>query len=384
MSELLRTPLYALHVARKARMVPFAGWEMPLQYTSIVEEHHAVRQQVGVFDISHMGRLFIAGSDSADLLEWLYTNAVATLQTGQVRYGLICNEHGGTKDDVLLYHLPAAAAGPTSTPEQPLVQAFPYLLVVNAANREKIVAWFQQHRGSRAVTLFDATLITAMLAVQGPHAVAMCERLLATTLSDLRYYFGRYVVYRGQTVLISRTGYTGEDGLEWVVPVELAQLLWNDLLALGAVPCGLGARDTLRLEAGMPLYGHELTEEIDPLQAGLEWAVKWQTKDFLGRAGLLQRQSDTTRPKRVGLELASRRIAREQCSVWQAGKCVGWITSGTFAPTLQKSIAMAYVAPELAVPGTAVEVDIRGHREAAQVVALPFYSRRKPARASTS
>ncbi|GBD36340.1 Aminomethyltransferase [bacterium HR36] len=388
MSELLRTALYAVHVARQARMVPFAGWEMPLQYTSIVEEHQAVRQNVGVFDISHMGRLFFAGQDAMALLEWVYTNAVATLQPGQVRYGLICNEQGGTKDDVLVYRLAdlprESANSQLASGANPLVSAFPYLMVVNAANREKVLAWLERHRDGRQVTISDATLDTVMLAVQGPQAVALCQQLTKTPLGDLRYYFCRYVEYQGQLCLVSRTGYTGEDGLEWIVPVAVGEQLWQELMQLGAKPCGLGARDTLRLEAGMPLYGHELTEEIDPFQAGLDWAVKWQSKDFLGRDALLRRRQEARLPKRVGLELAGRRIAREGYSVWQGQDQVGWVSSGTFAPTLQKSIAMAFVPPSLTAPGTPLTVDIRGHWEPAQVVALPFYSQRRTATVPTA
>lgn len=380
MSELLRTPLYTVHVARQARMVAFAGWEMPLQYIGIVAEHQAVRQHAGVFDISHMGRLFLGGADTTALLEWLYTNSVATLQVGQARYGLICNEDGGTKDDVLLYRLPELPppheAGQGALGSS-LVAQLTHLLVVNAANREKIVAWLNQHRDSRDVVIVDGTQPTAMVAVQGPNAVALCQQLTPTPVLDLRYYFSRYVHYRGVACLISRTGYTGEDGLEWIVPAELAQTLWEDLLRLGVTPCGLGARDTLRLEAGMPLYGHELTEDIDPFQAGLDWAVKWQNKDFLGRSALIQRRNDPHLPKRVGLEIDGRRIAREGYVVWQGQQQIGWVSSGTFSPTLQKSIAMAYLAPNCTPPGTLVEVDIRGHRERAKVVGLPFYSRKK-------
>jgi aminomethyltransferase len=380
MSQLYRTPLYTAHQAQGARLVPFAGWEMPLHYTTITEEHQAVRQRAGRFDISHMGRLFLRGSEALSLLEWVYTNAVSTLKMGQVRYGLICNEAGGVKDDVLLYRLPEIAPADLATDsssDNPLSQGFPYLLVVNAANREKILAWLETHRQGREVEIHDGTFATAMVAVQGPIAVELCQKLTDTPLHDLRYYHGRYVSYRGQRCLVSRTGYTGEDGLEWIVPQSQALPLWEDLQGLGVTACGLGARDTLRLEAAMPLYGHELTEEIDPFQAGLEWAVKWQEKDFIGRQALLRRREDKNLPKRVGLELAGRRIAREQCRVWQGEQPVGWISSGTFAPTLQKSIALAYVAPACTAVGTRLEVEIRGQREAAQVVPLPFYSRRR-------
>jgi len=379
MSQLLRTPLYAAHQALQARLVPFGGWEMPLHYTSIVEEHQSVRHRAGMFDISHMGRLWISGTEATALLEWVYSNSVATLQPGQVRYGLICNENGGVKDDVLLYRLPEPAETIPSMPvsDNTLSQNFTYLLVVNAANREKIRAWLEQHRQGREVVIADGTMATAMVAVQGPQAVSFCQTLTETPLTDLRYYFCRYADFRGSRCLVSRTGYTGEDGLEWIMPADSAMSLWQELLRLGLTPCGLGARDTLRLEAAMPLYGHELTEEIDAFQAGLDWAVKWQHKDFLGRQALLRRRQDSHLPRRVGLVLAGRRIAREQCRVWHGEQEVGWISSGTFSPTLNKSIALAYVAPPCTAVGTRLEVEIRQQRQPAEVVALPFYSRRR-------
>jgi aminomethyltransferase len=355
-----RTPLFDWHAARGARLVDFAGWDMPIQYCTIIEEHTSVRSAAGLFDISHMGRLSFAGPDALALIQYVYTNNAATMKDGQVRYGLVCNEQGGIRDDVLVYKWP-----------------YGYAMVVNASNREKIVAWLAKHRGSHQVEITDQTMSTAMVAIQGPLAVSLCEGLTETDASKLAYYFATPTRYRDKPCVVSRTGYTGEDGLEFMVPTALAVPLWEDLLARGAKPCGLGARDTLRLEAAMPLYGHELSEETDPFQARLVWAVKMDKGDFLGRAALERRRADKSLPVRVGLALQGKRLAREGADVLHKGAVVGRACSGTFAPTLQKAIAMAYVAPAQAAVGTDLEVDIRGKVEAARVVPLPFYKRPK-------
>jgi aminomethyltransferase len=353
-----RTPLYDWHVARGARIVDFAGWDMPIQYSTIIEEHTTVRTGAGLFDISHMGRLSFGGPDSLALLQHVYTNNAATMQDGQVRYGLVCNEQGGIRDDVLVYKWP-----------------YGYAMVVNASNRPKIVEWLHQQRGSRQVQVDDQTTTTAMIAIQGPQAVAMSGGLTEADASKLPYYHATPTRYRDKGCVVSRTGYTGEDGLEFMVPAALAVPLWEDLLGRGAKPCGLGARDTLRLEAAMPLYGHELSEEIDPFQAGLAWAVKMDKGDFLGRSALERRRKDENLPVRVGLEMQGKRLAREGADIRHKDAVVGRVCSGTFAPTLQKAIAMAYVARKAAAPGTALDVDIRGKVEAARVVPLPFYKR---------
>jgi aminomethyltransferase len=339
-------------------MVEFGGWDMPIQYTTIIDEHNTVRTGAGLFDISHMGRLSFGGPDSLDLIQLVYTNNAATLKDGQARYGLICNEQGGIRDDVLVYRWP-----------------YGYAMVVNASNRDKIVAWLAQHKGKRNVQIVDQTLETCMVAVQGPKALEKCRGMFAADAGQLAYYFATPTRYRDKNCVVSRTGYTGEDGLEIMVGAAQAVELWEELLARGCKPCGLGARDTLRLEAAMPLYGHELSEEIDSFQAGLGWAVKLDKGDFIGREALLRRQQDTSLPKRVGLELEGKRLAREGAPVLAGGKEVGRVTSGTFAPTLGKAIAMAYVEGTLTAPGTVCAVDVRGKPEPARVAALPFYKR---------
>jgi aminomethyltransferase len=356
----LRTPLYDWHVAHGARLVEFGGWDMPVQYTSIVEEHNAVRTGAGLFDISHMGRLSFAGPDALALIQHVYTNNAATLKDFQIRYGLVCNEKGGVRDDVLVYRWP-----------------YGYSMVVNASNRDKIVAWLAAHKGGRDLQIVDQTTQTCMVAVQGPKALAICQGLTAVDAGQLSYYYAAPTRYRDKNCVVSRTGYTGEDGLEIMIAASEAVTLWEDLVSRGANPCGLGARDTLRLEAAMPLYGHELTEEIDPLQAGLGWAVKLDKGDFIGRDALLRRRDDTSRQQRVGLELEGKRIAREGAALLREGRPVGTVTSGTFSPTLGKAIAMAYVDPACTKLGTELAVDVRGKEATARVVTLPFYRRAK-------
>ncbi len=357
------TPLHDWHAAHGGRLVDFAGWSMPVQYTSLAEEHHAVRDRAGLFDIAHMGRLRFRGADACPFLDQLLTNDIPRMQPGQIRYSLICNEAGGILDDVLIYRLSDS-----------------YLLVVNASNREKILTWIEARCQGHDVGIEDETFDTFMLALQGPRALALVSPLTDANPGDLKYYTGVETKCNGVDSLISRTGYTGEDGVEIIVPRAAAPGLWETLLAAGAsaglVPCGLGSRDTLRLEAGMPLYGHELDEAIDPLTAGLSFAVKLQSGDFVGKSALLELQNHPTGRQRVGLELDGRRIAREHAPILHQDQSCGMVTSGTFSPTLQRAIAMGYVTAPLAAPGTQLDVEVRGHRVPATVVPLPFYSRR--------
>ncbi len=352
-----RTALYDRHVALKARVVPFAGWDMPVQYAGIAAEHKAVRTAAGVFDVSHMARLSFGGPDALALLETVFTNSVATMKEGQVRYGLVCNESGGILDDILVYRWP-----------------YGFAAVVNASNRAKIAAWLERHRAGLNVEIRDQTDDTTMIAVQGPKSVALVAGLFDADPAALRYYFATPTRYRDTGCVVSRTGYTGEDGFEVMVPNALGPTLWDELVGRGAVPCGLGARDTLRLEAAMPLYGHELTETTDPIRAGLGWAVKLDKGEFIGRAAL----RTASGPVRVGLELEGTRAAREGSSILTAdAQPAGTVTSGSFAPWVGKSIAMGYVPPGLAAVGTRLLVDARGTHLPAVVVPLPFYRRPK-------
>ncbi len=356
----LRTALYDSHRARNARMVPFAGWDMPVQYTGIIDEHKAVRSTVGMFDVSHMARLSFGGTGAEALLEKTFTNAIATMKDFQIRYGLICNAEGGTLDDVLVYRWP-----------------YGYAMVANGSNREKIVNWLTQHAGPD-VQIQDQTLSTTMIAVQGPQSVAAVAGLFEHDVSALKYYTAQPTRYRDKPCVVARCGYTGEDGFEVMLANELGPTLWDEFLARGVTPCGLGSRDTLRLEAGMPLYGHELTEKIDPLQAGLEWAVKF-TKSFIGKDALQSaKEASSHRPKRVGLVLEGKRAARQDCTLLaDATTPIGVVTSGSYSPTLDQSIAMGMVGPGHAAVGTQLLVDIRGTAIPASVVPLPFYKRTK-------
>jgi aminomethyltransferase len=391
---LLKTPLADWHSAHGGRMVDFAGWSMPVQYGSIVEEHHATRRAAGLFDVSHMGRLRFDGPGSAALLDRLLTRKVVGMGPGKIRYSLVCNERGGILDDVLVYHLQEHGG------------ELYHLLVVNASNREKIVHWVQSHlAASDDVQFSDRTTQTAMIAVQGPAALEFVKPIVGADLSRQGYYTGLETTINGHPGIASRTGYTGEDGCELIVPAEAATEVWETILAhgrdAGAAAAGLGARDTLRLEAAMPLYGHELTEDIDPLTAGLAFAVNLEGREFIGRSALLAAKNKTDRLVRIGLVLAGRRVPREHYAVLASGRreppdgnpsstdeakpsgslrsplAVGHITSGTFSPTLQKPIAMAYVQPRYAEIGTELAVDIRGTLEPARVVKLPIYSRSK-------
>jgi aminomethyltransferase len=358
-------------------MVDFAGWEMPVQYTSIIEEHQAVRQAAGLFDIAHMGRIKFTGPDACRLLDHLLTNDVTKLKPGEIRYSLITNEAGGILDDVLVYRF----------------ESF-YFLVVNASNRLKIVDWIAAHRAGFNVTVDDVTTQTFMLAVQGPRALETLLPHVNADIGRLPYYAGSEAVICGRPGIVSRTGYTGEDGFECVVEASDGLDVWHALIAgsreIGLQACGLGARDTLRLEAAMPLYGHELDETIDPLTAGLSFAVKLKAGDFIGKGALVAikgarikgatiKGADIKAPgihkERVGLVLSGKRIAREGAPVFIAGREAGRVTSGTFSPTLEKPIAMAYIDADVAKLGEPAEIDIRGKREPATLVDLPFYKR---------
>ncbi|ODA35465.1 glycine cleavage system aminomethyltransferase GcvT [Planctopirus hydrillae] len=359
----LATPLCDWHSTHGGRMVDFAGWNMPVQYKGIVDEHNAVRTAAGLFDISHMGRLRFTGPDAREFLDEVQTVDLSKLKTGQIRYGFMLNESGGILDDILVYDWPDAPQ-----------------LVVNASNREKLLAWMTPLATRYAVSIEDLTLTRAMLAVQGPHAIDIAAQLLGDEVRQLKYYTGKPMTWSNEPVLVSRTGYTGEDGVELIIDSGSAVALWQAVLAagesVGILPSGLGCRDTLRLEAAMPLYGHELSEEIDPLSAGLSFAIKLsKAANFIGKTALEKIANGTIPRPRVGLALDGKRIAREKTAVVSGENVIGEVTSGTFSPTFQKSIAMAYVDAAFAEPGTRLEVDIRGKRESATIVPLPFYKR---------
>jgi aminomethyltransferase len=375
-SELKRTPLYPLYEEYGAKTVDFSGWEMPVQFQSIIQEHEAVRTRVGLFDVSHMGEFEVSGPGAGAFLQEMVTNDVSKLEPGRALYSPMVYPHGGTVDDLLVYCF---------TPTR-------FLVVVNAGNIEKDYDWLANHARGRDLTLIDRSPEVALLALQGPLAETVLQRLTDTPLSAIRPY--RFCEGRvaGVQAILSRTGYTGEDGFELYVSADDAHRLWRSLLAEGRpegiLPCGLGARDTLRLEAALPLYGHELDEQITPLEAGLGRFVKLDKGEFVGREAL-QRQKETgvTR-KLVGLRVAGRGIPRagqtvlagESAKIPSSGQpessgVVGHVTSGTMSPTLKQGIGLALVNAAHTEVGESLFVDIRGKAVAAEVVETPFYRR---------
>lgn len=369
-TDLATTPLDAWHRSAGARMVPFAGFQMPIQYDSIVQEHQACRRSAALFDVSHMGRLRFDGAGSEQLLDHLLTRRVSDLPVGRVRYALMCNAEGGVLDDVLVSHL-----------ETPSGTRF-HLLVVNASNRAKILKWITPHLADfPTVTMSDRTELTAMIAVQGPRAIDVCGRLFAVDPARLKYYRATITDQFAKPVIISRTGYTGEDGFELIVRAEEATRIWENLLLAGRdegfQAAGLGARDTLRMEASMPLYGHELDESIDPLSAGLEFACDLEGRSFIGDAALREIASRGPAHRRIGLRPDGKRPAREGCQVLNSeGAAVGVVTSGGPAPTLGYPIAMARVEAG-AAEQTQFQIDIRGKTVEASRVEMPFYKRER-------
>lgn len=362
------TPLDAWHRDAGAKMVPFAGYEMPIQYSGIVAEHMACRTSAALFDVSHMGRLRFDGADSDKLLDHLLTRRISDMPIGAVRYGLICNADGGVLDDVLVSNL-----------ETPSQQRY-HLMVVNASNRAKILKWIEPHLADfPTVTMSDRTELTAMIAVQGPQAMEVCKKLFSFDPNRLKYYQARVTDQFKKPAIISRTGYTGEDGLELIVRADEANRIWENILLagrdVGFVPAGLGARDTLRLEAAMPLYGHELDETVDPLSAGLRFACTLKNRSFIGDQALRAIAADGPQQIRIGLLPEGKRPAREGCAIVDAdGQPIGRITSGGPSPTLGRPIAMAYVDTKHA-NDSEFRIDIRGKTVIAKPTAMPFYKR---------
>ncbi len=341
----MRTPLYEVHRELGARFTNFGGWEMPLQYSGIVEEVRAVRESVGVFDVSHMGRLLIKGREALKTLQRLTTNDLRRLEPGRVQYNLLTNERGGVKDDVTVYMLSEES----------------FLICANASNREKVKEWLGYH-----LKVEDISERTVQIAVQGRESERVLSRFF--DVSDIRYY--RFKTFGD--VIVSRTGYTGEDGFEVYAPAEEGVRLFEELFR-NIKPCGLGARDVLRIEAGLPLYGHELSEEITPLEANLDRFVDL-SKDFIGKDAMLSKE---LRRKLFGLELAEKGVPREGYRVLKGEKVIGQISSGTFSPTLGKGIALCFVDLEERREGKEVEVEVRGKRLKALLRSYPFVRRKR-------
>lgn len=353
--SLKRTPLYEAHQRLGAKLVEFGGWEMPLQYTSILEEHQTVRRSVGIFDVSHMGELEISGPQALELVQKLITNDASVLAEYQVLYSPMCYESGGTVDDLLVYRLPGR-----------------FLLVVNAANTEKDFAWVQQHAKGFNVTVRNASADYGQLAVQGPEAEHLLQLFADYDLKRVKYYWAAPARLRTELVLISRSGYTGEDGFEIYAAPEITVRLWDELVQAGAQPIGLGARDTLRFEAGYPLYGHELDEQTTPVEAGLGWTVKEKDSDYNGQSLLLTQKHQGTKKKLIGLKMLEAGVPRQGYTIFADGQEAGAVTSGMLAPSLNVFCAMAFISSD--TPGGAtLEVEIRGQKKKAQRTKLPFY-----------
>lgn len=369
---MLRTPFYQFHVDRGAKLVEFAGWEMPIMYTSIIEEHQQVRNSAGMFDVSHMGRVHFKGPDARIFLERLCTRRVYDMAEGQARYSLVCNEHGGVKDDVLIYRYGEED----------------FMLVVNASNREKLLAHFNTVRADLRLDIDDRTEKTAMLALQGPKVMPLVADFSSEipALKNYRFCVKSLLVFK---MTISRTGYTGEDGVEVILPGNMASKVMGMMLdRAGSAkdivkPIGLGARDTLRLEAGMPLYGHEMDEQTDPISAGLNFGINLDKDEleggepFVGQHALKEIARHGPKHKLVGLFIDGKRTARQGMSILHKGAAVGRITSGCMSPTLGRPIAMGYVPAQLSELDTVVQVNLGHATVDAAVTKTPFYKRPK-------
>ncbi len=362
--EIKRTPLYECHLEAAGRMVPFAGWEMPVQYSGVMEEHKAVRSSVGLFDVSHMGEIEVLGRRALEFIQYVTCNDASKLTAGRAQYTGLMTPRGTFVDDLLVHKIDDEH----------------YLLVVNAANKDKDYAYLcAQVAAFEHVDVTDRSADFAQLAVQGPRALDVLQRLTEVDLASIRYY--RFVEGKvgGSAAIVARTGYTGEDGFEVYLAPEAAPGLWRALLDAGAgegiVPCGLGARDTLRFEASMPLYGNDIDDTTTPLEAGLDWIVKLDKQAFLGREALSRQKAAGIARKLVGFEMRGRGIGRHGYPLWAAGNRTGVVTSGTHSPTFGKALGMGYVPVAYAEPGSEIEVEIRGQRVAAEVVETPFYRR---------
>lgn len=367
MTELKRTPLFEVYKEYGGKTIDFGGWELPVQFSSIKDEHEAVRTKAGLFDVSHMGEVEVKGPDSLNYLQKLMTNDISKVKDGGAQYTAMCYENGGTIDDLLVYK----------------VEDNHYLLVVNASNIEKDYNWLEKHLEGD-VTIENLSETMAQLALQGPLAEKVLQKLASETdLSQIGFFkFQQEVVLNGKRALVSRTGYTGEDGFEVYCDADDAVELWTAILEAGkdegVIPCGLGARDTLRFEANLALYGQELSPEISPLEAGIGFAVKLNKEaDFIGKEALVKQKEAGLSRKLVGIEMVDRGIPRHGYPVYKGDALIGEVTTGTQSPTLKKNIGLALISSEHAGLDTEVEVEIRGKRLKAKVVPTPFYKREK-------
>ena len=365
MSILKRTPLHDVHVSIGARMVDFAGWHMPVQYTGPIEEHLSVRSAAGLFDVSHMGEFEILGQGAISLLQRITTNDVSKLADNQAQYSCLTNENGGVIDDLLVYR----------------INADHFLLVVNASNSEKDFNWIKKHANEAGVEANDTSEGYALIALQGPRSEQILQEVTDHMLDRIPYYWSQRVNVDNVDCRVSRTGYTGEDGFEIFCRPDDARHLWNRLLVtgkeLGLLPCGLAARNTTRLEAGYRLWGNDMDENTTPLEAGLGWIVKLDKGEFVGREALLRQKAEGLKRKLVGFEMLDKAPARDGYDVVVNGNVVGKVASGSPAPFLKKNIGFAYVPIEYSANGTEIAIQVRNREVAARVVPTPFYKREK-------
>ncbi|MEW6545160.1 MAG: glycine cleavage system aminomethyltransferase GcvT [Nitrospirota bacterium] len=360
-----RTPLFDGHVAAQARLVDFAGWEMPIQYSGVVDEYQTVRTAAGLFDVSHMGRIALSGGGALPFLQSVATNDAAKLAVLESHYSMVCNPDGGIKDDIFVYRL----------------KADEYLLCVNASNREKILAWLKEQATGRVdLRIEDKSGTLAQLALQGPASRKVLADLGLSRIEDLKPRHCLEATLAGAPLLITRTGYTGELGYELYVPAGRALALWTELLAVGKAaglkPAGLGARDLLRLEMAYLLYGNDISEDTTPIEAGADWVVSFEKGDFIGREALWRQKSQGSARRLAAFELLEKAVPRHGFKILADGRQVGEVTSGNLSPILQKGIGLGYLPPSLAGVGSAMTVDIRGRLVPAQVVKPPFYKRK--------
>ncbi len=361
-ASLKHTPLYKIHVSLKGRLVPFAGWEMPVQYSGILDEVRIIRGASGLFDVSHMGRLRFEGPNAAAFLNRFLSANVPALEIGQGKYHVICNANGGIIDDAVVYRVAEER----------------YLLVVNASNTQAVLDWIgPELKKAKGVEFNNRTGETAMIAFQGPKAAEIMKGLTPADLSQMKAFRCQHTSVAGKSGLLCRTGYTGEDGFEIILPAQEAESVWLRLMDKGARPCGLGARDVLRLEAALLLHGNDMDTSVNPFEAGLERFVFLDKEDYVPGPALRRIKEQGVARKLVGFELLDRAIARHGYAISQGGKQVGNVTSGTFSPTLDKSIGLGYVPVALSAPDTRLQIDLRGNLLQAKVVPLPFYSRKK-------
>lgn len=369
MENLKKTPLNEAHRALGGKMVEFGGWDMPVQYSAgVIEEHLRTRTAAGLFDVSHMGEIWVEGADAISFVNRLTTNDVTKLVDGQAHYSALTNEAGGVVDDLLVYRFDVDKL----------------LLVVNASTTDKDWDWITSHKRDEVITLTNASKDYCQIAVQGPKALGILQQLTTTELAKIKYYHFTADKVDGVDAIISRTGYTGEDGFEVYASADKAAQLWQKLLDAGdygaeggILPAGLAARNTLRLESAMSLYGHELADDISPLEANLGWICKLNKGEFTGREQLVKLKEEGLRRKLVGFEMTDRGIGRDGYDVYVNDEKVGVVTSGSPAPFLKKNIGLAFVPPELANIGQEIKIDVRGKHLAAQVVPTPFYKREK-------